>query len=293
MSTPHKDEITGVETTGHEWDDIRELNNPLPKWWVYTFYATIVWSLAYFVFMPSWPVFWNGEWTALEGVLGYSQRGAVTEELAAIEEGRADYMQAIAATDISKIQANPELMELAVAGGKALFGDNCAPCHGSGAQGFKGYPNLNDDNWIWGGTLEAIQTTITHGIRWELDDDTRFNMMPRFLTDGILSREEVGNVTDYVLAISGQGEMTEGAEAGAEIFAQQCAACHGESGAGNQELGAPNLTDAIWLYGGNRSDIYESIAKARAGVMPAWGGRLTDAEIKELTLYVHTLGGGQ
>ena len=182
-----KDAVTGTETTGHEWDGIRELNNPLPKWWIYTFYATIVWCFAYWIVMPAWPYLTSEGWTYTKGVIGYEQRGVVTRELAAVNESRAGAMQQIAELPLEETAANPALMELALGAGRAAFGDNCAPCHGSGAQGSKGFPNLNDDNWIWGGTLDDIHYTLVHGIRWEADADTRNNIMMAYGRDGLLT----------------------------------------------------------------------------------------------------------
>lgn len=290
---PHRDEVTGVDTTGHSWDDIRELNNPLPKWWIYSFYASIVWSIAYWIVMPAWPIFKNGAWTYTGGVIGYEQRQVVTDEIAEVVAGRQHYLDQIEAADLSDIQQNPELLDVALAGGRAAFGDNCAPCHGSGAQGSVGFPNLNDDDWIWGGSLDDIHETLQYGIRWEQNDDTRFSDMPRFLADQLLSRDEVNNVTDYVMAISGQAEMSENAVSGGGIFAAQCASCHGADGTGDRSVGAPNLTDAIWLYGGDRDTVFTSIANARSGQMPAWEGRLDPVTVKQLALYVHALGGGE
>ncbi len=293
MSEKHKDDVTGVETTGHSWDGIRELNNPLPKWWIYTFYASIVWCLAYWVVMPARPYLTNEGWTYTKGLIGYEQREVVTGELAGVIESRAGAMQQIAEMPLREVAADPVLMELALAAGRAAFGDNCAPCHGSGAQGFKGFPNLNDDEWIWGGTLEDIQYTLNHGIRWDANDDTRQNIMMAYGRDGILSRAEISDVSEYVLALSGRSQNAEAATRGSEIFATQCVACHGADGTGNRELGAPNLTDAIWLYGGERADIIESVSNGRSGTMPAWEGRLSEATIRSLTLFVHSLGGGE
>lgn len=291
--TKHTDDVTGVDTTGHQWDDIRELNNPLPKWWVYSFYACIVWSVLYWIVMPAWPIFINGAWTYTGGVIGYDQRVVVENDIAEVTAGRQVFLDQISAQDLPTIQQNAELMDVALAGGRAAFGDNCAPCHGSGAQGSIGFPNLNDDDWIWGGSLEDIHVTLKHGIRWEADDDTRFNEMPRYLTDEILTADQVSDVTDYVLTLSGTAETTEASARGSEIFARECTACHMDGGIGNRELGAPNLADAIWLYGGDRASVYESIANARAGQMPAWGDRLDPVTVKQLALYVHALGGGE
>jgi cytochrome c oxidase cbb3-type subunit 3 len=290
---PTKDDISGTDTTGHEWDGIRELNTPLPKWWLYTFYACIVWAAVYWLFMPAWPYFWDGAWRHTAGMAGYTQRNEVTGELKMVAAGRADMMKQIASTPIDEIVKSDSLMEVALAGGKAAFGDNCAPCHGSGAQGSKGFPNLNDDDWLWGGTLADIETTVTHGIRWDGDDDTRQNMMPRFLDDAMLKSGEVNDVAEYVLSLSGRSTDASASARGAAVFAKNCVACHGADARGNQAMGAPNLTDAIWLYGGDKATIVETVSHGRGGVMPAWGGRLQSGTIKELALYVHSLGGGK
>lgn len=283
------DDYTGVETTDHEWDGIRELDNPLPKWWLYSFYACIIWSIGYWVLYPAWPL--ASSYTT--GILGYSQRALVTEQVEQSQAALRVYDDQILAGDLSDVPGNPELHSVALAGGESAFGDNCAACHGRGAQGFVGYPNLNDDAWLWGGTLEDIRFTLRHGIRWEADDDTRLNDMPKFLDDGIFTPAEVSDTTQYVLQLSGNDADAEAALRGQELYAAQCVTCHMADGKGNQELGAPNLTDAIWLYGGDQEAIYASIAHSRRGVMPAWQGRLDEATIAKLALYVHSLGGGE
>lgn len=292
-SAPHKDEISGVDTTGHEWDGIRELNNPLPKWWIYSFYVCILWSIVYWVLMPAWPILTTDGWTYTKGLLGYSQRAIVTEEIQDAQAKLAPFRDKIAASDFSEIVTEPELMSIAIAGGKAAFGDNCAPCHGSGAQGAVGFPNLNDDDWIWGGSLDEIHTTLQHGIRWDADEDSRFSQMPAFLADEILERGQVEDVATYVLTLNGSAEANEQSARGAVVFAEQCASCHGADGTGNMELGAPNLADHIWLYGGDLPTIVETVSYSRTGVMPAWSNRLSEGTLKELALYVHSLGGGQ
>lgn len=289
----HRDELSGVDTTGHEWDGIRELNNPLPKWWLYTFYVCIAFAVVYWVFFPAWPYISHGVWTHSKGIADYSQRVTVTDELAKVAAGRQATLDEITRTPINQIAGNPKLMEVALAGGKAAFGDNCAPCHGSNAAGSRGFPNLNDDDWIWGGSLAAIQQTITHGIRWEADGETRQNMMPRFLKDSMLPRDQVNDVVEYVLSFSGHADDKAAAQRGAAVFAANCVACHGADAKGNQELGAPNLKDGIWLYGGDKKSILETVSNGRGGVMPAWGTRLSEGTIKELALYVHSLGGGK
>lgn len=283
------DDYTGVETTDHEWDGIRELDNPLPKWWLYSFYACILWAVVYWVLYPAWPL--ASSYT--QGILGYSQRALVTEQVEQSQAALRVYDDQILAGELSDVPGNPELHSVALAGGESAFGDNCAACHGRGAQGFKGYPNLNDDSWLWGGTLEDIQVTLRHGIRWEADENTRLNDMPKFLDDGIFTTAEVSDTTQYVLQLSGKEVDAEAALRGQALFGAQCVTCHMEGGVGNQELGAPNLTDAIWLYGGDEESIYASIAHSRRGVMPAWQGRLDEATIAKLALYVHSLGGGE
>jgi len=289
MATNHEvDAYTGIETTGHEWDGIRELNKPLPKWWLYVLYATIIWSLGYWVAYPAWPTL-SGY---TQGWLGYSQRQTVTRGIEDARAAQAASNAAIAQASPEEITANPDLLQFAVAGGRAAFGDNCAPCHGRGAQGAVGYPNLNDDDWIWGGKLGDIQTTIRHGVRG-ISGETRLSAMPRFGLDQMLAKAAIGDAAEYVRTLSGAASDAAAAERGKALFADNCASCHGEDGKGNQELGAPNLTDDIWLYGSSKADIARSIETGRGGVMPAWGGRLDESTIKKLTVYVHSLGGGK
>jgi cytochrome c oxidase cbb3-type subunit 3 len=283
------DQVSGVETTGHVWDgDLKELNKPLPKWWLYVFYATIVWAIGYWVVYPAWPL--RDGYT--KGVLDYSQRAEVDKEVAAAKASQAKYFEQIAATPLADIEKNEALMPFVTAGGAAAFADNCGPCHGKGAQGAVGYPNLNDDDWLWGGSPDAIERTITHGIR-SGDAETRDMAMPKFGLDGILRPAEIADTAQYVLSLSGHATDQAAAERGAKHFADNCVACHGEKGTGNQELGAPNLTDNIWLYGGKATDVEKSIQTGRGGVMPYWVGRLDPVTIKMLAAYVHSLGGGK
>lgn len=280
-----KDRLSGRETTGHEWDGVKELNTPLPTWWVYTFYACIVFAAVYCVLYPSWP--WlNGH---TEGVLGYSSRAELTRELDAQARARAVFVDRIRTTKLADISKEPELFNFAMAGGRSAFQTNCMQCHGAGGAGSAGFPNLVDDDWLWGGSLDQIYATIRHGIR-NTDDNSRQSMMPRFGADGLLTGPQVAAVTDYVLSLSGKAKAT---EEGAQIYKDQCVACHGAEGKGNQELGAPNLADGLWLYGGDREQVYRSIFYARNGSMPAWSGRLDEATMKMLAIYVHALGGGR
>lgn len=289
------DELSGIETTGHEWDGLKELNNPLPKWWVYTFYASCVWALLYTVLFPAWPLVNQ----ATAGIFGYSSREAVMQDIAEHKADQSLYVDRIAMLDVDEIAADPELAEFAMNGGAAVFRTHCSQCHGAGAEGRQllGYPNLNDDAWLWGGQRAEIYQTIAHGIRWEEDYDTRYSEMPAFGSDDILSAEEIRQVVEFVWTISHTGEPEavdwDLAVPGADIYDAQCASCHGVQGLGNHDLGAPNLADSIWLYGGDRETLYETVYNARNGVMPAWLGRLTEAEIKQVSLWVHGRGGGE
>jgi cytochrome c oxidase cbb3-type subunit III len=285
----HVDAATGRETTGHEWDEIRELNNPLPRWWLWCLYATIVWSVGYWIVYPSWP--WVSDYT--RGLIGYSQRQEVLAELEAAKAARGVLGTALADASLEEIRTRPELLKLALANGKAAFGDNCAACHGTGATGRPGYPNLQDDEWLWGGSLAEIYQTIRYGAR-SSRDKTRQGEMPAFGRDSILKREEIQAVSNYVLSLSGKAfDAKLSLEDGRKIFAQNCAACHGDNGRGNKELGAPNLADAIWLYGSTPQQVAATIHNGRRGVMPAWESRLDPVTLKALAVYVHSLGGGQ
>jgi len=283
------DDFTGVETTGHEWDGIKELNNPLPRWWLIVFYATVIWSLVYWVLMPAWP----GIAGYTKGVRNHSERENVAVQMAALNEERAAAtQQLIEAPSLQAIENDANLLQFAMAAGESLFGDNCATCHGAGGQGFAGYPSLVDDAWLWGGKLEDIQQTLHYGIR-SGHPETRFNMMMAYGRDNLLPREQISDLTEYVVALSGREADAAAVERAEPVFQQQCASCHGADGAGVQALGAPNLTDAIWLYGGERETIHETIYEGRGGVMPAWTDRLGDDQIIALAVYVHALGGGE
>ena len=286
------DKATGTQTVGHEWDGIEELDTPMPRWWLWTLYATIIWGIGYVILYPAWPML-NG---ATEGVLGWSSRGELEKELSARDAELEPIRQALVSTDIRKLNGSPELMQAAIEGGRSAFKVHCVQCHGSGADGIRpgnGYPNLNDDEWLWGGDLEAIEYTLTHGIRNPDHDQTRFSQMPAFGRDNILTSAQIGDLTSYVRTISGKEENSASARRGAELFEVNCTVCHGPDAKGNRELGAPNLTDAITLYGLDRLSITNTITNSRYGVMPGWGQRLDPATIRMLAAYVHSLGGGE
>jgi cytochrome c oxidase cbb3-type subunit 3 len=283
-----KDIVTGQETTAHEWDGLRELNTPLPKWWVYTLYATVAWAVVWCVLYPSVPWF-NGYF---HGVLGYSQRAAVNADVQAVVAQRAATMDRIAALSFDEIRKDPQLMAAAATAGRIAFANNCQPCHAAGGGGQPGYPALAAGAWIWGGTLDAIQQTITHGIR-SGDPDAREAQMPRFGADGILKPAEIQQVADYVMTLFGHADAGKDVTAGQKIFAENCAICHGDAGQGDREKGAPRLASQVHLYGNDRATVVAQITTPRMGVMPAWNTRLDPATIKALALYVHSLGGGE
>jgi len=280
------DEPTGTETVGHEWDGIEELNTPLPRWWLWSFYATIVWAIGYVIVYPAFPLIEKGT----EGLWGWSSRGQLEEAMADADADRAPILAAIAATPIHDLPLNEELMTQAVAGGAAAFRAHCVQCHGANAAGSEGYPNLTDDEWLWGGNMEEIEYTITNGVRFPDTPATRTSAMPAFGRDGILPAEQIADVTGYVLSLTDRGPAN---AAGAELFAGNCAVCHGADGGGLRVFGTPSLNDAVWLYGSSAEDIRAQITAPRHGVMPAWGERLDPATIRMLTAYVHSLGGGE
>jgi cytochrome c oxidase cbb3-type subunit 3 len=283
------DKFTGTATTGHVWDGVRELNTPLPRWWLWIFYATIVWSIGYWIFYPSWPLFT----TYAKGISGWQSREAIVKELDELRALRGPMVDKLSASSLQEIVADPQLQAFARAQGRTAFGDNCAPCHGAGGGGAKGYPNLNDDEWLWGGKLDDIAETIRFGIR-SGHDKGKLGSMPAFGREGMMKREDIETVVDYVLSIAGLPVgRNANIAAGKAVYAANCAVCHGESGKGKRELGAPNLTDAIWLYGPGREVIIDGLWNGRGSVMPAWVDRLDESTIKALTVYVHTLGGGE
>ncbi len=283
MANKRIDEPTGTETVGHEWDGIEELNTPLPRWWLWTFYATIAVAAVIVVLYPAIPMLER----ATKGTLGWTSRGQLAADMSAADMARQSIREQIAVTDIEQLPRSPDLWQAAINGGAAAFRVNCVQCHGAGAAGSEGFPNLNNDDWLWGGTLTDIKQTITHGIRWEADGNTRISFMPAF--GDIFSKAELDAVTAHVLSLSGQGK---GSAKGANIFAENCAACHGPTGAGDQTQGAPALNDAIWLFGGSPAQVRSQIANPRHGVMPSWGDRLDPVTIKMLAAYVHSRGGG-
>ena len=289
MSGKRIDEATGTHTVGHEWDGIEELDTPLPRWWLLTFYACIVFSIGYVVVYPAIPLVHG----ATQGVWGWTSRGELSAEVRAEQAKHATINAALSASPLDAIEGNANLRHQAIEGGKAAFRIHCTTCHGAGAAGGKGYPNLNDDDWLWGGDVDAIHATISHGVRQSGDTASRMSQMPAFGRDGILKPAEVQDVVSFVRAISHQDASDSASARGAALFAANCAVCHGADGKGNRTLGAPNLTDPIWLYGGDRASLTETVTNAHYGQMPNWGAQLDPVTLKMLAVYVHSLGGGE
>lgn len=287
-----RDDVSGTDTTGHEWDGIKELDTPLPRWWLYILYASIVAAIIYWVLMPAWPMA-NGY---THGLLNWSDRRNVAAEVQALEASRAPMFARLAHASSADLARDPELQEFARAAGESAFGDNCQTCHGAGGAGAPGYPVLADDVWIWGGSMDDIEQTLRVGIR-SGHPDARMSMMPAFGRDHLLTAAQIGDVTEHVIAVSAAGSRLHpdlrAAERGAAIYQEQCAACHGATGAGDRTVGAPSLNDDVWLYGGSRAEIRRQIELGRGGVMPSWERRFDEGTLRALAYYVHEMGGGE
>lgn len=284
-----KENKNDVPTTGHSWDGIEEFDNPMPRWWLWTFYACIVWAIGYTIAYPAWPMIKS----ATPGILGYATRTEFENDNIALEKANQAINDTLASVELTEISANKELNTYAKNKGAAVFRTWCAQCHGSGAAGVQanGYPNLLDNDWLWGGAIEDIHTTVTHGIRNTSDDEARFSQMPAF--GDILETQDIEAVANYVMSLSGDAQDPEMVQDGATVFMDNCAACHGDNGMGDRSQGAPNLTDAIWLYGNGKENIVRQITNARNGVMPNWNVRLDETDIRAVAIYVHSLGGGE
>lgn len=287
MELGKRDSVTGRMTTGHEWNGIEELETPIPRVVIFFLIVTTLFGIGYWIAMPAWPL-WS---TYTKGILGIDQRQIVAEQVAEAHKDRALWVDKIMALDFAAIQADPDLMHRVGLAGRTLFEDNCAACHGVEATGGPGFPNLTAKAWLWGGEPDKIAETIRIGIN-STNDDTRVSQMAAFGRDGVLDVAQISNVVAYVRSLSGLGDSAAEAEsitAGKELFAANCVSCHGEDAKGKQDVGAPNLTDKYWIYGGDLDSVFTSVYAGRQGHMPHWDTRLSPADIKILTLYVEAL----
>ena len=292
MEVKEQDPVTGRETTGHEWNGIRELDTPVPRGILLFLIVTHIWAVGWWFFAPTWPL----GTTYTKGLLDIDQRTTVEERVVEGQQARQDWIFRIESEPYDQILADESLMQIVRSSGRQLFGDNCAACHGRDARGRANYPDLTDGDWIWGSGPEAIEQTMRVGVNTE-HPESRVGQMPAFGRDGMLERDQVRAVAAYVYSLTHPEFSTpdniERIEAGQQVFAETCSACHGEAGEGSVEAGAPNLTDNYWLYGGDMDTIIATVHGGRQGHMPTWDERLTNAEIRMLSLYVHDLGNRQ
>jgi cytochrome c oxidase cbb3-type subunit 3 len=273
------------ETTGHEWDGIKEYNNPLPRWWLWTFIACIIFSVGYIMYYPWLPDTPAGS--------GWTQHKQLRESQAIAKEAQKVFADKVSMMSPRQILRDDSVRGFAIEGGKAAFALHCSQCHGSGANGAKGFPSLLDDEWLWGGRLRDIMRTIKHGINSAEDENTRMSEMMAFGDDELLEASEIKDVVQHIMVKSKQIKPTDGSENGAMIFAENCASCHGMNGEGIQEMGAPNLYNAIWLHGGDKESLTQTITHGRKGEMPAFATKLDHDTVKKLAVYVYSLSGGE
>lgn len=284
-----RDPVSGRNTTGHIWNGIKELDTPVPRGVLLFLIVTHLFAFAWWVLMPTWPL---GS-TYSKGVLETDQRKSVESHLQEAQEERASWERQIETMTFAEIEADPQLMSIVKSTGHRLFGDNCAACHGQDGTGAINYPDLTDHDWIWGGDIEDIAKTMRVGVNSE-HPERRTSQMLAFGHDGLLDRDQVHSVASYVYALSHPDYRSQDTASeidfGQEIFQTNCAICHGETAVGNKDVGAPNLTDDYWIYGGRLAQIVETVHVGRQGHMPTWDERLTETQIKILALYVHSLG---
>jgi len=308
-TTTNQQKSNAVQTTGHAWDgDLQEFNNPLPRWWLWSFYGTVVFAIIYWFIYPSWPIgksWLPGLATVTYTVNGqdrkshWNTRAELLHDLQSSDAAvrQRAFMTKVAKASFADIRNDPEMLAFARSTGNGLFGDNCAACHGRGGQGVVGlYPNLADDDWLWGGTMEKLQETLIQG---------RQGFMPAFKET--FNQEQLDEVAEYVLTLSGEAPKSDASERGRQIFQGQgggCYYCHGMDGKGLQSQGSANLTDKIWTIanvpGQKTLEDKKSVVKnliwdgvQNVRIMPAWKDRLSPTDIKLLAVYVHQLGGGQ
>jgi cytochrome c oxidase cbb3-type subunit 3 len=292
MEVNEVDPVSGRKTTGHIWNGIKELDTPIPRGVLLFLIVTHLFAVLWWVLLPTWPL----GMTYTKGVLGIDQRTTVEASVKESAIARAPWVSRIESLSYDEIRADEQLMASVRTTGHQLFGDNCAACHGRDGKGRENYPDLSDDDWIWGGGPEAIAQTLAVGINTR-HPETRVGQMPAFGRDEMLDRQQVMDVATYVSSLSDPSASTaeniDQIDKGREVFQTTCIACHGENAKGNPELGAPNLTDRRWIYGGSLQRIIASIHGGRQGHMPTWDERLTPTEIKVLALYVNDIGQGK
>ncbi|MBY5435393.1 cytochrome-c oxidase, cbb3-type subunit III [Rhizobium leguminosarum] len=291
MAIEEVDPVTGRKTTGHIWNGIKELDTPVPRGVLLFLIITHLFAILWWILYPTWPL---GS-TYTRGLIGTGQKQAVERKIVEADASRAPWIKKIETSSFDEIRADEKLMEKVNSSGRQLFGDNCAACHGRDGKGGRDYPDLTDDDWIWGGEPDKIVQTMTVGVN-TTHSQSRVSQMPAFGTDEMLDRKQVSDVAAYVYSLSNSSaEAIDASQiaAGRQVFMTTCVACHGEDAKGKQDVGAPNLTDRQWIYGGGIERIIQSIHGGRQGHMPTWDERLSPAEIKVLALYVNKLGGGQ
>lgn len=288
MGEERRDPVTGRKTTGHEWNGIEELDTPIPRVVLFFLAAGVIFSVIYWLLMPAWPT----GWSYTKGLLGLNDRAVVMGEVEAAAAERTRWTSRIESAGFDQIRADPELMRHVMDTGSTLFADNCAVCHGVSGTGGPGFPDLTAGAWLWGGEPEVLMETIRVGIN-STTEGSRVSQMMAFGRDGILNDEQVRSVASYVRSLSGQSltpAETERLPLGGEVYVAQCAVCHGPGGEGGPEVGAPRLTDDVWLYGGDAQSVRNSIHRGRQGHMPHWDGRLSSVDMKILAVYVGALG---
>ncbi len=290
MDEPEHDVPTGQKTTGHEWNGIKELDTPVPKVVLAFLAIGTIFAVIYWVLAPAWPL--GVSYT--RGLLGLNDRQEVTQQVAAAQADRAIWTRRLTTEPLATLRADPAAMAYVDEVAPTLFADNCAACHGADLRGGPGFPNLTAPARLWGGDLDTVAETIRVGINAD-DPQTRRSQMSAFGTFGTLDRDQIQAVSAFIRARSGQAVTAAEREripSGAEVFVTTCASCHGVDGRGDVTVGAPDLTDSVWIYGGDAATVYETIHSGRQGHMPAWEGRLSPADIRMLALYVdaHTEG---
>ncbi|QUS37449.1 cytochrome-c oxidase, cbb3-type subunit III [Tardiphaga alba] len=285
MAVEERDPVSGYLTTGHEWNGIKELNTPVPRAVYFFLWATFLYSVVYWILMPAWPL----GVTYTRGLLGLDQRDIVTAQVKEAAVDRAKWTKLIETESYEAIQLDKRLMGIVRQTGATLFGDNCAACHGRAATGGHGFPTLVSQAFLWGGTPDAIAETIRVGINAS-HPDTRVSQMPAFGRDGMLTRDKIDDVVDYVRSLSmpavAQSIAPEKLARGKAVFTENCVACHGDNATGSTDVGAPNLRDLSWIYGGNAQTVFTSVWGGRQGQMPSWEARLSPLDRKILALYI-------